>query len=404
MNVTAQCAHVLSSSSKVWINTVKSRNRMHPMAGSVLLVLWLNNKDVSSVLTMPMCLQAIDSVYEEIARGDAVGMGRIDMYVPSGEAEAPFHRWSVMTGGSRRDGFVCARMLSDMVNWPSQYEGQRETKYAGKPGTYCGLLFLYSVRDGTPVAIINDGALQHMRVGASAGLGVKYLSRKDSHTVGMLGSGGMARAYIEAFTLVRDIRKVKVYSPNPGHVRKYAAEIAHKHELEVEVAGSARKAVEGVDIVSLCTSSTEPVFRTEWLEQGMHIADVIPPETEKSLRAKVDVAVRAGDFTPELRTLSPETFHASHTFLAYVAGQPEEKSIIPRRSPRDDILSMPTMADLFTGKIQGRISDWQTTWFQNLGSVGQQFETVAAAAYRKAVESGVGMQVPTEWFLQDIRD
>lgn len=351
-----------------------------------------------------MCIDSIESVFDEIARGDAVGMGRIDMYVPSGAATAPFHRWSIMTGGSRKDGFVCARMLSDMVDWPNEYNKQRETKYAKAPGTYCGLLFLYSARDATPVAIMNDGALQHMRVGASAAIGVKHLSKPDSHVIGLLGSGGMARAYLEAFSLVRDIRQVKVYSPNRDHARRYADEMSRKHGIEIKIMDSAREAVRGVDIVSLCTSSTEPVFKTDWLEPGMHIADVIPPETETNLRDKVDIAIRAGDYTPRLKELSPETFHASHTFLAYVAGQPEEKELIPHRPLREDILAMPTLSDLLNGKTKGRANDMETTWFQNLGSVGQQFEAVACAVYRKAVESGKGMQLPTEWFLQNIRD
>lgn len=367
-------------------------------------MLWLNNNDVSSLLTMPMCIDSIESVFDEIARGDAVGMGRIDMYVPSDGATAPFHRWSMMTGGSRKDGLVCARMLSDMVDWPNEYNKQRETKYAKAPGTYCGLLFLYSVKDATPVAIMNDGALQHMRVAASAAIGVKHLSRRNSHTIGMLGSGGMARAYLEAFNLVREIRQVRVYSPNREHALRYADEMAQKHGIVITVMDSPREAVRGADMVSLCTSATEPVFKTEWLEPGMHIADVIPPETETSLRGKVDVAIRAGDYTPRLREMSQETFHASHTFLAYVAGQPEEKALIPHRPLREDILTMPTLSDLLNGKTKGRTDDRQTTWFQNLGSVGQQFEAVAAAVYRRAVELRKGMQLPTEWFLQDIRD
>jgi alanine dehydrogenase len=52
-----------------------------------------------------------------------------------------------------------------------------------------------------------------MRVGACAGLGVKYLSREVASTVGIFGSGGMARTYLLAVNEVRKLRKVKVYSP-----------------------------------------------------------------------------------------------------------------------------------------------------------------------------------------------
>src|SRR5215471_7383980 len=182
-------------------------------------MLLLSNSDVIQVLDMRTTLAALDGVFHEMARGDAVGMGRIDLYVPSEQQTAPFYRWAVMTGGSRKDGYVCARMLSDMASWPREHGKIRENKYARKPGTFCGLLFLFSVKDATPVAMINDGYLQHMRVGGGAGLGVKYLSSADAKTVGMIGSGGMARTYLDAFLNVRSIAKVKVYSPNADNAR-----------------------------------------------------------------------------------------------------------------------------------------------------------------------------------------
>jgi hypothetical protein len=96
-------------------------------------VLILNNEDVAKVLDMRLCLSALDSVFQELAKGGAVGMGRIDLYVPSRVESAPYYRWAVMTGRSRRDGLVCARMLSDMVAWPKEYARTRENKYAKAP-------------------------------------------------------------------------------------------------------------------------------------------------------------------------------------------------------------------------------------------------------------------------------
>ncbi len=127
-------------------------------------------------------------------------------YLPRDTPDS-FYRWAVMTGGGKRDGFVVARMLSDIVSWPGEQGQQKKNKHCIQPGTYCGLLFMFSVQNGMPVALINDGYLQHMRVGAGAGLGVKYLARKDSHVVGIIGSGGMARTYLEAFAAVRKIRR-----------------------------------------------------------------------------------------------------------------------------------------------------------------------------------------------------
>jgi alanine dehydrogenase len=158
-----------------------------------------------------------------------------------------------------------------MVSWPREYGKVRENKWAREPGTFCGFMVLFSVRDATPVAIINDGILQHVRVGGGAGLGVKYLSREKNQTVGMIGSGGMARTYLEAFMQVRNIRKLKVYSPNPEHRRQYAEEVAERYGLEVEVVDSAREAVAAAVYEKARAQGLGREIPTEWLLQ--HVRD-----------------------------------------------------------------------------------------------------------------------------------
>lgn len=367
-------------------------------------MLMLNNEDVAKVLDMPLCLAALDSVFKEMAAGDAMAMGRMDLYVPSGQRQAPYYRWAMMAGGSKKDGYVCARMLSDMVSWPREYGRVRENKFAGAPGTFCGLLFLFSVKDGTPVAMIQDGALQHVRVGGGAGLGVKVLSREDSQLVGMIGSGGMARTYLDAFCQVRDISRVKVYSPNRAHVEAYAQEMGDRHGVLVEMADSAREAVRGVDIVSCCTSTNEPVFFNDWLEPGMHITNLTSSETEPDLPSLLDVVVRAGEGTPRLEKLPDRVGYHRAGYLAYVAGQPEERALVPRLELPPEIINMPQLADVIAGKKAGRTRQEETSFFLNVGAMGTQFEGVAAAVYERALEQGLGYEIPTEYFLQNVRD
>jgi len=294
-------------------------------------------------------------------------------------------------------------MISDMVSWPIEHGQRRENKYAREPGTYCGFLLLFSTKDATPVAMMNDGILQHQRVDAGAGIGVKYLAREDSHTVGMIGSGGMARSYLEAFCEVRQITKVKVYSPRPDHVRQYAKEMSAKHCIEVEPASSAREAVRGVDIVALCASAIQPVFFKEWLEPGMHVVDVTRASTEPDFIHAVDVALRPGEATPYIEKLPSTAFYARGGFLAYVAGQAEERALVPRINPTREILNMPTLTDLLSGSVPGRTDRVQKTWFLNLGAVGEQFAAVTAAVYKKALQEGLGTEIPTDWFLENVR-
>jgi len=39
------------------------------------------------------------------------------------------------------------------------------------------------------LALLNDGYIQHMRIGGCAGLGVEMLARADADVLGLVGSG-----------------------------------------------------------------------------------------------------------------------------------------------------------------------------------------------------------------------
>src|SRR5581483_9088578 len=63
-----------------------------------------------------------------------------------------------------------------------------------------------------------------------------------------------------------------------------------------------------------------------------------------------------------------------------------------------------TLADLVSGKVQGRTSSEQITYSERGNLQGAQFHAVAGKVYELAKQAGVGREIPTEWFLQDIRD
>ena len=61
-------------------------------------------------------------------------------------------------------------------------------------------------------------------------------------------------------------------------------------------------------------------------------------------------------------------------------------------------------ADVIEGNVRGRISRNQITYSERGNIQGAQFFAVAAAAYEAARREGLGRDLPTDWFLQDIRD
>lgn len=364
----------------------------------------LTNADVERVLTMPGCLSARMQLVQEMADGDAVGSGRSDVYTPSPNADADFHRIATMTGTSRTRGYACTRVMSDMVSWPSVEGTRREEKWAVRPGRWCGLLFLFSTDNGEPLAIIHDGVAQHLRVGAGAGVGARILARADSAKVGIIGSGGMARSYLDAFVETFPIRRVRVFSPDAAHRASFAAEMSARHGIEVLASDDPEDALRGADIVALCASAVEPVFQAAWLAPGMHVTDVTRASTPRGFARTVDVAAWNGNQTPVVDALPPEGMYARGGILSWVAGGSAAKATIPSVPLDPDQLAMPTLADVVAGRARGRTTRDETSFFHNVGASSEAFAAIAATIYESARAAGVGREIPTDWFIEDVRD
>ena len=353
------------------------------MGGSGILggMLFINNDDVAKVLTMDMTIAALEDSYRGLATEDTVCRPRIDIRIPTTQPGKTY-QWGTMEGGST-SGYFAIRMKSDVVEDRARPDGGiTQEKYCTRPGLYCGLVFLTAVEDGEPLALINDGLLQHMRVGADGAIGAKYLANEDAEVVGMLGSGGMARSHVESLRCVRPIRKVQVFSPTRANREAFEA------------------VYRGAHIVAALTDSTIPVLDGSRLEPGTHLVNIggggLP---DAASLARVDVYLRFGS-TPPPRgredTIDDE-------YLVWAAKPGREK-----RSKKSHGVALPDkviyLKDILSGRHPGRTSRDQVTWSERGNLQGAQFYAVAAKVYEAAKARGLGREIPTEWFLQDIRD
>ena len=364
------------------------------------MTLILNNADVARVLTMDATIAALEASYRDLATTDGVCRPRIDIRIPTSDP-AKVYQWGTMEGGSTA-GYFAIRMKSD-VTFERQSGGTvTQEKYCGRPGLFCGLVLLTSIETGEPLAIINDGVLQHMRVGADGAIGVKHVARKDAEVVGMLGSGGMARAHVEAFTCVRKVRKLQVFSPTRANREAFAVEMRDKHGLEVVVCETPEAVYRGAHIVAGVTDSAVPVLDGRLLEKGTHIVNVggggVPDEASL---ARIDVYLRFGNAPAPVGR--PE-LAMDDEYLTWSARPATAK----RSRKRAHGVALPGklayLADIVDGRHPGRTSDDQITWSERGNLQGAQFHAVAARVYERARAAGLGHEIPTEWLLQDIRD
>jgi len=359
-------------------------------------MLLINNHDQEKLLSMAECIEALESGYSQLASGDAVYRPRIDVYANTSHPEGRFYRWGSMEGALSNPPVFAIRTKSDLLYWVDRGDVHTEEKFCVRPGLFCGLIQLYSTANGEPLAILNDGFVQHARVAGTACLAAKYLARKEASTLGILGSGGMARSHALGFCSIRSIRKINVYSPTRKNREKFAREIATQVNIEVEACESPDRVSENADILAACTDSVLPVIKRQDLRPGLHVSTVLPSELEHGIFSSFDVLIRHLDqraqryimprIEEEYRRLSKPKL-ADFQYL--YSDKPEEYS---------------TLADLVAGKSPTRTNDSQITFFDNVPGSGIQFAAVANLIYEKAKKQGRGHEIPTDWFLQDIRD
>jgi ornithine cyclodeaminase/alanine dehydrogenase-like protein (mu-crystallin family) len=367
------------------------------------MTLILNNDNVKSVLTMEIAMKALEEAYQQISRREAVCRPRIDIQIPTKDPQK-IYQWGTMEGGSI-SGYFAIRMKSDII-YEQEYLGARtQEKYCVRPGRFCGLILLVNIQNGEPLALINDGYLQHMRVGADSGIGVKYMAREDAQVVGMIGSGGMARSHAESFLLVRKIKKIQVYSPTKEHREEYAKEIEERFGLEVRPLDNPRDVYKGADIIAGCTDSAVPIIIGKWLGEGTHITCVGGKPDEDTLK-RIDVSLRLGN-APGPWGL-PE-FSLPDEHITYVAMPGQNAGFKMKRAGKraHGVIAEDRavfLADLLSGKKKGRTSLKQITYSERGNIQGAQFFAVAGKVYELAKQKGLGKEIPTEWLLQDIRD
>ncbi len=365
-------------------------------------MLLIDNDAVHALLTMPDTMAALEASYLDVAQGRGICRPRIDVSIPTSSPEREY-RWGTMEGGSA-GGYFAIRMKSDIIHHAVAPDGTRtQEKYCHRPGLYCGLIFLTDTETGRPLALINDGVLQHMRVGGDGGLGVRHMAREDAAVVGMLGSGGMAETHMLAFCAARPVRKLQVYSPTQRNREDFAARMAELHGIEVQVCDAPEQVYRGADIVAALTDAAQPVLNGDLLEPGTHVVNIggggLP---DARTMERVDVYLRFGDAPPALGHEGMDD-----EFLTWRA-RGEGEGAAPAKPRRAHGVMLPgkrvTLAELLSGAKPGRADDRQITWSERGNMQGAQFHAVAGRVYEKALAEGLGRELPDEWFLQTIRN
>jgi alanine dehydrogenase len=351
------------------------------------MTLLLTNEDVEQVLDMATSLAALEPVYRDVPAGRAVLRPQTHTYLP-GPLDGSSYCLKTVEGGGASLGVMAIRITSDVLRaeWANGVE--RRVKVPTAPGgRYLGLVLLFSLEHGGLLAILPDGVIQHLRVGASSALAARAMARPDARTLGLIGTGGQAVAQLLGLNLVRDLSSVRVYSPTPQRRQAFATVLSERLGLSIEAVDSAREAIEGADIVATATNSVDPVLDADWLQPGMHVGFIREYEMSDEVLARADRVV--------VHTRQGEIHH--HTPVGQEALADLQRA---RGVPWG---GYPELADVVAGAAVGRASPSELTLFMNNFGIGIQFAALGAVAYAACRDKGLGRDLPDDWFLESIR-
>lgn len=364
------------------------------------MVTILDNHEIDQVLTPKLCLRALEEAYEDLANGKASTMlgremvttrltdvGRYDV----GEGET-YYTLEPQTGLVPRYGVGAVRIKSDVMHWSRVGGVIRRTKVPAAPDhRYCGLIMLFDIRSCAPTALLPDGMIQRMRVGATSALGVKYLARPDARTVGLIGAGWQAGAQLLTVAEIRSIRRIKVFSPNPQRREAFAAEISKQLGLDVQPVASPEAVATDVDILLSATNSRTPTITADMVRPGMHIGVISVEEIGEDALRKVQVLG-----VPQRLRLGANHWAIAEGSAAHIHERSFEHGWWRNEALWERFVEL---GDLIHDRGRGRRQAADATFFM-AGGDGIQFAAVGAKVLEAAATKGLGRALPLDWFTQ----
>jgi ornithine cyclodeaminase/alanine dehydrogenase-like protein (mu-crystallin family) len=151
----------------------------------------------------------------------------------------------------------------------------------GRGATVTSIVPMFSASSGRYLGALDGTVVTNLKCAAVTALVTDRCAAKNSGVLGIIGSGVQARQQYLGVSAVRDVREVRVFSPNPDHAAAFAADVtamaaragtAHAGTAgSVAVCRSAAEASEGVDILVTATVSSDPLPISSRLPGHVHV-------------------------------------------------------------------------------------------------------------------------------------
>ncbi|HBA06419.1 MAG TPA: ornithine cyclodeaminase [Roseburia sp.] len=361
--------------------------------------LYLSEPDMikAGVKNMDQCVEAMEDLLVTLKKGDYV-MAGVNHNSHGAQVifpDDPQFEGMPKNADDRRfmamPAYLGGKYQMAGMKW---YGSNCENKASGLPRSI--LMMMLNDKDtGAPLALMSANLVSCYRTGAIPGVGAKYLARKDSETVTIIGPGVMGRTCLLAFLSVcPKITTVKV--KGRGQRSLHAFEEFVKKECpqiqQVIVCDSMEEAVKDSDII--CVTSTAPVkeidfpyIAEDWVKKGALIC--LPSAARFDDDFLINRCKKVVDNYKLYEAWAEEFPYPSYE-MVQIIGSKFTDYLHEGRIQREDIVDI---ADIINKKHPGRESDDEIIVY-SVGGMPVEDIAWGGTVYRNALKEGIGVELP----------
>jgi len=324
-----------------------------------LELLWLSEDEVQSLLTMDEAIPAVEEAFREHGRGKAQMPPKSYLYYEKYDGDLrtmPAYLEELDATGVK---VVNVHPANPAVGLP----------------TVMAVVILNSPQTGAPIAMMGGTHLTNMRTGAAGAVAARYLARRSSRRVGLVGAGAQARTQLLGLARSFEIETVIVADLSLDRARALERDAKDFLQAEYLLTTEIRDACD-CDILVTTTPSRKPLVKEEWIMDGTHI-NAIGADAKGKEELDPHLLQRAKVVVDDLAQAS----HSGEVNVPLTEGlfAPEE--------------IYATIGEVVAGKVQGRADDEEITIFDSTGLAIQDVAT-ATRVHQKALELELGTKLP----------
>ena len=323
-------------------------------------VLVLSEDTVKDLLTIEDAMKAVEDVLHEKAHR------RVQMppktYIYFKQYDGDFRTMPSYIQGINKAG---VKIVNVHPNNPLKYQ---------KPVVMATIVLINPIT-GAPMAIIGATAITAIRTGAIGGIATKYLARKSSTTLGLVGAGTQARTQFSAISTILPLEEVRIYDKFPNKVHSFIEYYRPHHDITFVPCDNLEDCVKDTDVISTITPVSTPIVESHWVSSGTHI-NAIGADAPGKEELDPKILQRA-------KIIVDDYEQATHSGEINV---PLSKGYLSL----DDIHG--ELSEVVAQKIAGRESLDEITVFDSTGLSLQDIAT-ASVVYERAKQSNRGQWI-----------